>query len=284
MNKLDEIELTNLISDFKNDKNQSTFESIYEKYNRLVYNISFSILKNKEDSEDIVQTVFSKIYTMPADKFPSSHYSSWLYSITKNESISLLRKKKNIADMDTIYEVEDSNDEISNIVDIMTFNKMLNHLSSREKEIVSLKLLSSFSFEEISKLIHEPVGTVKWRYYKSLYSLKHVLGNIAMFIISFLIGIKAFLIQNIGDGQYFEEPAKQDNSSSNSENVDKSTNNFFIPHNNTNQEISIGTDITITDYFPIGLLSLSSLFLIIAVTITVLKVKRNSKLKNNKVS
>ena len=62
-----------------------------------------------------------------------------------------------------------------------------------KKEIVALKILSNFSFEEIGKFLNEPVETVKWRYYKAIYSLKAILGNLAMFIVSFIIGVKVLI-------------------------------------------------------------------------------------------
>lgn len=69
------------------------FENVYKKYNKMLYGIAFSILKNKEDSEDIVQTVFSKLYTMDKNKMPKDKETTWLYTVTKNEVLLFLRKK-----------------------------------------------------------------------------------------------------------------------------------------------------------------------------------------------
>lgn len=57
-----------------------------------------------------------------------------------------------------------------------------------------MKILSDFSFQEISELLNEPIGTIKWRYYKSLKSIKGFLGSLAMFVITFIIGMKTILI------------------------------------------------------------------------------------------
>ena len=86
---------------------------------------------------------------------------------------------------------------------------MISNLKDKEKEIISLKIVSNFSFQEIAKLLKEPVGTVKWRYYKSIYNLKAILGNLAIFIISSIIGIKALLsrkkIENISKIENLEQ-------------------------------------------------------------------------------
>ena len=93
----------------------------------------------------------------------------------------------------------------------------------KEKEIVSLKILSNFSFEEISKLLKEPIGTVKWRYYKSIYSLKAILGNFAMFIVTFIIGIKT-LTSDKND----ENITKQENTKLNTQVQDDLTNSTIL--------------------------------------------------------
>ena len=107
--------------------------------------------------------------------------------------INFLKKKKNDMPIDKIYEISDDNSELNKVIDNIEFNKLISKLNDKEKEIISLRILSNFSFEEIAKLLKEPVGTVKWRYYKSIYSLKAILGNLAMFIVSFTIGIKTLL-------------------------------------------------------------------------------------------
>ena len=62
--------------------------NLYNEYNRLIYGIAFSISKNKEDSEDIVQIVFLKIFQMDKSKLPTNNEASWLYSLTKNETLN----------------------------------------------------------------------------------------------------------------------------------------------------------------------------------------------------
>ena len=55
----------------------SQFELLYKNYKSLVYKIAFSILKNKEASEDVTQTVFTKIYSLKKEKLPSSKEATW---------------------------------------------------------------------------------------------------------------------------------------------------------------------------------------------------------------
>ena len=175
----------------------------------MVYGIAFSILKNKEDAEDIMQIVFAKIQELDKTKLPEDKEMTWLYTLTKNETLNYLKKKKGELSLDTIYEIENKNNEIDEKIDYIEFNRLIRKLNKKEQEIISLKIISNFSFQEISELLNEPVGTVKWRYYKSLRSLKAMLGSLAMFVMTFTIGIKA-LFTNRKTGEKQQEAVQSE--------------------------------------------------------------------------
>lgn len=185
MKKINVEELRELFIEIKYGNNIA-FEKLYKNYKNLVYKIAYSILKNSYDSDDIVQIVFEKIYSIDKDKLPTRNESSWLYSVTKNETINYLNKKKNHIEIEEIYEIEDNNNEINELINKDSYNRLIGKLNENEKEIISLKILSNLSFKEIAKLLNKPTGTIKWIYYKSINTLKLLLSNLAMFIISFI--------------------------------------------------------------------------------------------------
>lgn len=185
MKKINVEELRELFIEIKYGNNIA-FEKLYKNYKNLVYKIAYSILKNSYDSDDIVQIVFEKIYSIDKDKLPTRNESSWLYSVTKNETINYLNKKKDHIELEEIYEIEDNNNEINELINKDSYNRLIGKLNENEKEIISLKILSNLSFKEIAKLLNKPTGTIKWIYYKSINTLKLLLSNLAMFIISFI--------------------------------------------------------------------------------------------------
>lgn len=184
-------EITDIFKEIKKDN--KGLEDLYRIYHKKVYGIAFSIVKNKEDAEDIMQIVFAKIQELDKTKLPSNKEMTWLYTLTKNETLNYLKKKKGEVSLDTIYEIENKNNEIDKKIDHIEFNRLISKLNEKEQEIISLKILSDFSFQVISELLNEPIGTVKWRYYKSLHSIKRMLGSLAMSIITFVIGTKTIL-------------------------------------------------------------------------------------------
>lgn len=191
--KINVKELKNLFAEIKNNNNIA-FEEFYSKYDKLVLKITYSILKNKNDAEDVMQLVFEKIYSMNKEKLPTKNEASWLYSVTRNETLNYLKSNKNNINLYDLYEIEDNNNELDKVIEREKYNKLISKLNDDEKEIVSLKIISNCSFEEIGKVLNMPTGTVKWRYYKAVNTLKLLLSNFTMFIISFISSI--FAIKN----------------------------------------------------------------------------------------
>lgn len=300
MSKLvQEKELKELFIEIRHN-NKIAYEKLYTRYKQLVYGIAFSILKNKHDSEDVVQAVFTKIYEIDKDKLPTNKEASWLYTLTKNETISFLRKKNNDINLESIYEIEDKDNEINNIIDQVEFNRLISGLNDKEKQIISLKILANLSFDEIGKLLNEPIGTIKWRYYKSIHTLKILLSNLGMFIVTFVIGIKTLFNKKISNKIEQEEIIEDSQIEQNQENLEDEATKSEIQESlkdetnndiNESQNESIKEEIGIPEqpnteqinYYGVGILSISSIFLIITITFLSFFVKYQLK-RNKKTS
>lgn len=292
--------INELFEEFKNG-NKEVLEEIYNKYHKTIYGIAFSILKNKDDSEDIVQSVFIKIHTLDNSKLPKENVASWLYTLTKNEALQFLRKQKNNIDLDSIYDLTDNNNEIDKLINKETYNKLISKLNPKEKEIVSLKIISNLSFEEISQLLGEKIGTVKWRYYKSIYALRILLSNLSMSIITFLIGIATFKQTKLSENIEIEQDVannenitvendterfKDNQSMLETADKDKVESNI---NNETQNSVGIENTIieqptTYTNYIGIGFFSISFVCLIFTIIFAIILKKHqlNSRLKSSK--
>lgn len=284
MGKLNEGELKELFIEIKHN-NKIALEKLYNRYNKLVYGIAFSILKNKEDSEDVVQTVFSKLYILEKDKLPTDKIGTWLYTVTKNEALLLLRKNNNDVNLDTIYDLEDENNEIDKFINKDSYNRLINGLNQKEQEVVSLKILSNFTFKEIGELLGESANTIKWRYYKSIYSLRIMLSNLGMFIITFVLGIATLKNQKksapiIKEDENFNNITGEDTANKENDRID--TNEVIQDNENTDSFENViikDTNINTTNYLSIGMFSISAIFLAITITFSIFLAKHQLKVK-----
>lgn len=296
MIKVSKKELKQLFLKIKDDK-ELGFQELYTKYNKLVYAIAFSILRNKEDSLDVTQSIFTKIYKLEKDKLPNKKEASWLYTVTKNEAITYLRKKKNNVLIEDLYELEDDNNEINKLIDRISYNNLIKKLNNKEKEILSLKILSNLSFKEISKLTDEPVGTVKWRYYKSLSSLKIVLGNFIISITTLVIALRIRLyrtkneekVENKENENLEEKPVEEDrnellNSEEQKLDTKEEAEQQQIQNTETTQETVIIDDAQFINYVEIGFFATSIIFMLSTIIILIRNHLKNKLSKISKKS
>lgn len=282
--KINVKELKNLFAKIKNNNN-TAFEELYSKYSKLIYKIAYSILKNKSDAEDVMQLVFEKIYSMDKKNLPTKNETSWIYSVTKNETLNYFKSNRNNINLDDIYEIEDNNQEISKIIDQENYNRLISKLNDNEKEIISLKIISNFSFEEIGKILNMPTGTVKWRYYKAINTLKLLLSNLTMFIISFISSIYALkstkkiispiqeenVIENIVIAADENQKHQYEKSENTQQNSQEEINTTIIEETNENE----------VNYPAIGLMGISTVFLMLTIIFSIIFAKYQLKLKKN---
>ena len=180
------------LKDFFNgiqENDETKFNLFYDKYNSLIKKAAFSVVKNESESEDIMQMVFIKIYHMPKHLLPRENELNWLYKVTKNVAIDYIKKNKKTVNIDDIYTISDSQDPILASIDKISYNQIISHLTKRDQEIVSLKILSDLSFRQIGILLNLPTSTVSWIYYKSIKTLKMLLSNFLIALITFGIYI-----------------------------------------------------------------------------------------------
>ncbi len=285
MKKIDKEELHSIFIGIK-DGNELAFNNLYEKYKVLVYAVAFSILKNRENSEDIVQKVFIKLWRIEKNKLPTSNEASWLYSLTKNETLNFLRNQKEELNIDEVYYITNEDKELNEIIEKDIYNKIISRLNKKEQEIVSLKILSNLSFKEISQILNMPIGTVQWKYYKSLHTLKMLLSNLSMFVITMTIFVlKKLFMKEKRSEQIIEERKKEeqveDSTGKRQESVSKEEANIIEDTTITVDRVEIvETEENVRmDIKDLGILSVSSIFLIATIIFFIIFIKHQQKAK-----
>lgn len=294
MKKIDKEELHMIFQKMGTNK-ELYFNKLYENYRILINSIAFSILKNSEDSEDVMQKVYTKIWDIENEKLPKNNEASWLYTLTKNEALDFYKNQKKSLNIDDIYYLTDDDKELDKIIDKDHYNRIISKLDTQEQEIVSLKILSNMSFKEISQILNIPESTVKWRYYKSIHTLQLLLGNLGMFIITFVIDLKTIFFnqkkslqmtdkkqENINAPDTSTTSSEQQKAENQEDYQDQYMNNSV--QDDTAEQITVQKPINTNNYFEIGIFGVSSIFLIFTIIFTIIFVKHqlNRKYKSSK--
>lgn len=159
-----------LIKELRNNSSKA-FKKVYYQYYRLVYYHAYSILNNKEDAEDVMQNTFIKLMKNIESIDDDSSLKQLLSRMSKNEAIDLYRKKANRKEIydDTLIDSLKDNNNNTDFDVIITLN---NVLEKDEANIMTLKIVYDYSFNEIAKEFNETLGIIQAKYYKALEKLK----------------------------------------------------------------------------------------------------------------
>jgi RNA polymerase sigma factor (sigma-70 family) len=155
--------------------NQAAYDRLMKKYYKLVNNLIYRMIYNKEDVEDLTQEAFIKAFNS-LEKFDHQFaFSTWLYKIASNNCIDYLRKKKlntisidkeiDSEDEDLRFEIPDNDYKPDrNILDSekkKILEDAIASLPEKYKTVILLRHQDEMEYDEIAKKLNIPLGTVK---------------------------------------------------------------------------------------------------------------------------
>ena len=157
----------------------SAYDQLIQRYEKLVYKISFGFGKNKENALDISQNVFIKSYQKLASFKGRSSFKSWLVRICYNEGVNWVRsnqrfnKQENIDDHIEMPSIALSNeDEFLAKENKSELIHCLYDLNTRYRLAVVLRYFEDMPIKEIAKTLDCSEGVVKNMLFRSLRKLK----------------------------------------------------------------------------------------------------------------
>ena len=148
----------------------SAYSELMRRHYKGVVNYIYRFTHVQENSEDLAQEVFMRIYKSAKNYEPEAKFSTWLYKIATNVCLTNVKKKKPDYSLDEIVEnsgeVSDSHSTISDELlyrkEIKTMIvKAMESLPEREKIAIMLCKYQGLSYEEVSQVLDCSVGAVK---------------------------------------------------------------------------------------------------------------------------
>jgi RNA polymerase sigma factor (sigma-70 family) len=158
---------------------RKSYNEIYQKYAKAMFNTSLRIVNDHSDAEDILQSAFTDAFTSLESFQYKSTFGAWLKRIIVNQSINHLRKKKiNLVEIDktTITELpaEEIADENHVHLKVEEIKKAITLLPNGYRTVLSLYLFEGYDHEEIAEILnisHAPVRTQYTRAKQKLVNL-----------------------------------------------------------------------------------------------------------------
>ena len=154
---------------------------------------AYHLTYNEEDANDLVQETYMKAHRFIDKYIPGTNAKAWLFKILKNAFINEYRKKSKRptkVDFEEIISYHDTDDnsktEYFDLREEIFANMMgdevtnaINALPIDFRSVVLLCDIEGFTYEEISKIIDVPIGTVRSRLFRARNMLKEMLKSYA---------------------------------------------------------------------------------------------------------
>ena len=157
-----------------------SYQLLYQRYAKAMYNTSLRIVFNRADAEDVLQESFVDAFRSLNDYQYHSTFGAWLKRIVINKSITVLRKRKV-----KWVEVEESMvqgltqdesvDEKEIAFKVTQVKKAIEKLPDGYRTVLSLYLLEGYDHEEISEIIGITHNTVRTQYIRAKQKLLNII-------------------------------------------------------------------------------------------------------------
>ena len=152
------------------DNHAST--ELISRYQDRIFNFSMRFLDNRDDALDVTQETLLRMMKNAVQFRGESRFSTWLFSIAANLARDRIKARKffveitndddenEIIDFPSSYDLEDI---VINRIDGQILMKAIGELPVKLKEVLILCDISGCKYEEISRIVNIPIGTVKSR-------------------------------------------------------------------------------------------------------------------------
>ena len=175
---------TELIRLFREGSNKDyAFNLIVRKYQEKLYWHIRKILVSHDDTDDVLQNTFIKVYeALPRFREDSSLYT-WLYRIATNEALTFLKKRSirrlvSMEDVSTYLERTLESDAFSDGDDIqMKLQKAILRLPEKQRLVFNMKYFDEMKYEEMSQILETSVGALKASYHHAVRKIEQFLTD-----------------------------------------------------------------------------------------------------------
>ncbi|WP_231846945.1 sigma-70 family RNA polymerase sigma factor [Oceanobacillus iheyensis] len=152
--------------------NQESFMALFHSYEKNLYRIANTYVKNSNDTYDVIQETAYRTYEKLPELRNPQYFKTWITKITINCALDTIRKNKKMI----IMEPEKVSTKAYYDLDIplkITVEQLLDRLNEKERTIIVLRFYYALSFKEISEQLDIPYGTTKSLSYRALKKLKY---------------------------------------------------------------------------------------------------------------
>ncbi len=162
---------------------QYAFRAMLERYQTKVHSIIYGILRNREDTEDIAQQVFTKVYFAIKDFDCRCLVLTWICRIAINECYTHLRKRR----LNLVEEPEKTPEHADNLPPVDKtlaqrdfLNKLLARIPEDDRSLLIFKEVEGHSIAELAEMTGMSCSAIKIKLFRARHKLIEVAGRLSL--------------------------------------------------------------------------------------------------------
>ena len=155
---------------------KAAFEKLYRAASSPVFAYALSLLKNRQDAEDVLHDCFLNIYNSASGYQSAGKPMAWIMTIARNLCMSSLRARQRSSDIpeeDWEPFLQMNNDLPAE--DRLTIQGCMELLGDEERTILLLHAVTGFKHREIAEFLDLPLATVLSKYARAAKKMKTIL-------------------------------------------------------------------------------------------------------------
>lgn len=179
----EEKQIRDLINKAQNG-DERAFSTIYELYFSPIYHFVLFKVKNREEAEDLTQTVFLKVFkSLGGFRFKDKPFSSWLYKIANNLIIDSFRKHKDLPMLEGTpedWQIELSDPGLTPIEEaeereLAKFARQaIDELKEFERQVVVMRYIDGLPYRDIALALDKSEEAVRQTSSRSIKVIKEI--------------------------------------------------------------------------------------------------------------
>lgn len=176
---------------------QRAFKLLVERYQRKVYGVAVGMLRDREEARDVAQEAFVKVYRYLEHFKGDASFYTWLYRITVNICIDVLRKRGSSKGTDHLefdegVRMDTTEANIGALGTQLGTNPQksalrreladritdaMERIPEAHRKILLLREVEGMSYEELARTLDIPKGTVMSRLFHARLKMQKILGE-----------------------------------------------------------------------------------------------------------
>ena len=172
----------------------SNYDKIVDSYKNRVFGMAYKFTNDYDETQDLAQEVFLKIYRQIKNFRGDSKLSTWIYRISVNTCLDWKKKKMRIKSInfsnmvneenkDQTIDIKDDSPLPDEIIlqdeDQRIVHDLIYELSDKYKTVLIMYHFNEMSYEDIAKALNVPQRTVETRLYRARRMLKDKISKIS---------------------------------------------------------------------------------------------------------